>query len=470
VRARVREALTPHHVPRLVLDVPDLPRTLNGKLSEIAVRETVHGRPVRNADALATPRRWPTCATTRGSVSELAGGGGRRRRAGPRRRPTRRPPPRPRRARRRRRAAPGVVEIPVRLVRRHRAQAASAGRPDGPAAATLVAAGAAGLGAPRGTADLVLAVVELAVGAWVLRLAARGLWEAFRRGGAPPSDAAPDAADGDRDGGAPAPSATRPARVRWEGVAAGALALVEVWHHWHTTGRVRRPTLVVGLFALVMAVGGTAALERRMAGRRPRLRVSREGLLYRASVRRRDRFEARWDDVARVEHAPGALRVVLRDGREWTLCAGAHVGGAALVAAAARAVRLHAPARLAAAEGNAAAGGAGGCARHARTVRHSGGRLRAPRSGPGTAPRSRRVPRGPRGWRPRRRASWPDAAFDARRPALHLPIPAVSFVLSPPAPSTDCTVLAPDETRRVAPGLGPELWLYRYADAERGWR
>jgi acetoacetyl-CoA synthetase len=55
VRARVREALTPHHVPRLVLAVPDLPRTLNGKLSEIAVRETVHGRPVRNLDALANP-------------------------------------------------------------------------------------------------------------------------------------------------------------------------------------------------------------------------------------------------------------------------------------------------------------------------------------------------------------------------------------------------------------------------------
>jgi hypothetical protein len=55
IRARVREALTPHHVPRLVLAVPDLPRTLNGKLSEIAVRETVHGRPVRNLDALANP-------------------------------------------------------------------------------------------------------------------------------------------------------------------------------------------------------------------------------------------------------------------------------------------------------------------------------------------------------------------------------------------------------------------------------
>jgi acetoacetyl-CoA synthetase len=55
VRARVRDGLTRHHVPRLVLDVPDLPRTLNGKLSEVAVREAVHGRPVRNEAALANP-------------------------------------------------------------------------------------------------------------------------------------------------------------------------------------------------------------------------------------------------------------------------------------------------------------------------------------------------------------------------------------------------------------------------------
>lgn len=55
IRDLVKAQLTPHHVPRLVLAVPDLPRTLNGKLSELAVREVVHGRPVRNADALANP-------------------------------------------------------------------------------------------------------------------------------------------------------------------------------------------------------------------------------------------------------------------------------------------------------------------------------------------------------------------------------------------------------------------------------
>jgi acetoacetyl-CoA synthetase len=35
--------------------VNDLPRTISGKLSEIAVREMIHGRPVPNADALANP-------------------------------------------------------------------------------------------------------------------------------------------------------------------------------------------------------------------------------------------------------------------------------------------------------------------------------------------------------------------------------------------------------------------------------
>jgi len=35
--------------------VRDIPRTISGKISEIAVRETIHGRPVRNTDALANP-------------------------------------------------------------------------------------------------------------------------------------------------------------------------------------------------------------------------------------------------------------------------------------------------------------------------------------------------------------------------------------------------------------------------------
>jgi acetoacetyl-CoA synthetase len=55
VRQQLRDALSPFHVPRIIAAVPELPRTLNGKLSELAVREVIHGRPVRNADALANP-------------------------------------------------------------------------------------------------------------------------------------------------------------------------------------------------------------------------------------------------------------------------------------------------------------------------------------------------------------------------------------------------------------------------------
>ena len=37
------------------MQVADIPRTLSGKITELAVREVVHGRPVKNADALANP-------------------------------------------------------------------------------------------------------------------------------------------------------------------------------------------------------------------------------------------------------------------------------------------------------------------------------------------------------------------------------------------------------------------------------
>jgi acetoacetyl-CoA synthetase len=43
-------------VPRKILQVADLPRTINGKLSELAVRAAIHGRPVGNTDALANPQ------------------------------------------------------------------------------------------------------------------------------------------------------------------------------------------------------------------------------------------------------------------------------------------------------------------------------------------------------------------------------------------------------------------------------
>jgi acetoacetyl-CoA synthetase len=55
IRRQIRASTTPRHVPAKILQVPDIPRTLSGKVVELAVREAVHGRPVKNTDALANP-------------------------------------------------------------------------------------------------------------------------------------------------------------------------------------------------------------------------------------------------------------------------------------------------------------------------------------------------------------------------------------------------------------------------------
>ena len=55
IRTSLRERGSPRHVPAVIAQVAELPRTLTGKLAEIAVANTVNGRPVRNRDALANP-------------------------------------------------------------------------------------------------------------------------------------------------------------------------------------------------------------------------------------------------------------------------------------------------------------------------------------------------------------------------------------------------------------------------------
>lgn len=55
IRARIRAQATPRHVPAVIAQVADIPRTRSGKISEIAVREVIHGRPVTNTEALANP-------------------------------------------------------------------------------------------------------------------------------------------------------------------------------------------------------------------------------------------------------------------------------------------------------------------------------------------------------------------------------------------------------------------------------
>jgi acetoacetyl-CoA synthetase len=56
IRSQIRTNASPHHVPKKILQVADIPRTISGKITELAVRDVVHGRPVKNADALANPQ------------------------------------------------------------------------------------------------------------------------------------------------------------------------------------------------------------------------------------------------------------------------------------------------------------------------------------------------------------------------------------------------------------------------------
>jgi acetoacetyl-CoA synthetase len=55
IRNRIRQHCSPHHVPAIVLQVSDIPRTKSGKITELAVRDVVCGRPVKNRRALANP-------------------------------------------------------------------------------------------------------------------------------------------------------------------------------------------------------------------------------------------------------------------------------------------------------------------------------------------------------------------------------------------------------------------------------
>jgi acetoacetyl-CoA synthetase len=56
IRMQIRANASPHHVPKKIVQVADIPRTISGKITELAVRDVVHGRAVKNLDALSNPQ------------------------------------------------------------------------------------------------------------------------------------------------------------------------------------------------------------------------------------------------------------------------------------------------------------------------------------------------------------------------------------------------------------------------------
>jgi acetoacetyl-CoA synthetase len=55
IAAQIRRNTTPRHVPAKILQVADIPRTKSGKIVELAVRDVIHGRAIKNREALANP-------------------------------------------------------------------------------------------------------------------------------------------------------------------------------------------------------------------------------------------------------------------------------------------------------------------------------------------------------------------------------------------------------------------------------
>ncbi len=55
IRSIIRKHASPRHVPQRIAQVPDLPRTRSGKITELAVRDVIHGRAIKNLGALANP-------------------------------------------------------------------------------------------------------------------------------------------------------------------------------------------------------------------------------------------------------------------------------------------------------------------------------------------------------------------------------------------------------------------------------
>jgi acetoacetyl-CoA synthetase len=55
IRSQIRANTTPRHVPARIVAIADIPRTKSGKITELAVRDVIHGRNVKNKEALANP-------------------------------------------------------------------------------------------------------------------------------------------------------------------------------------------------------------------------------------------------------------------------------------------------------------------------------------------------------------------------------------------------------------------------------
>ena len=56
MKKQIRYNASPRHVPAKIIQVTDIPRTKNGKIVELAVKNIIEGNPIKNKEALADPK------------------------------------------------------------------------------------------------------------------------------------------------------------------------------------------------------------------------------------------------------------------------------------------------------------------------------------------------------------------------------------------------------------------------------
>ena len=217
-------------------------------------------------------------------------------------------------------AAAAEVFVPLHPIAQRRVQLAQSLVERGPVAAALVVAGVTGLRGGAGAAGFALSAAQVLAGAWQLFMFAVELRdtariERSRRAGVAVLPAHP--------------------RVAWPDVTAGLLLGVEVWQHWSTTGRLRRPQAV--LAAITVALGLALGRLRVRRG----LTVSAAGLTFRR--RPWGGTTIAWADAEQVELTPDRLQVTSRDGRTIRLLARSYDGGHAALQAVREALPLVAP-------------------------------------------------------------------------------------------------------------------------------
>lgn len=179
---------------------------------------------------------------------------------------------------------PGTHVIPLYSRRQAKSELAGKLQHFGVAIAVL-STGLKGLKGAEGLSR-VIAFAEIAAGALVILLMLRAIRE-LRRG-----------------------HVTEHHGVDWLDIGVAALLGVEVWEHWHETGHIRRPSLLLAFIALAQGLWHAKLIER--VRQKTALRVDDDGIRFGRWPRR---FDARWSEIASITIEPDRAVITTKAGR-----------------------------------------------------------------------------------------------------------------------------------------------------------